>query len=103
MILVETPQSNVLHQRLIGFPEKVHEPDGTDEERKEDEGSLDGGPKRQRAQHGKLEHEQANKYAVAYDGPGPASRVLAMVHGVKKLVFVNKGANDEVDESEKSD
>lgn len=99
----DTTEGNKPHEGFVSAAVDDAEPDGGDDERDHEEGAGYGLFEEELAGSCELEEDEADKDAVADHAPAGASRVLAMVHGVEELVFVDGVAEGEVGEGGEED
>lgn len=92
----DTLERDELHQRLVRSAKYEEEPDTADDQRDQHDTSQQGFLERELPTDSDLEQNNANLYSIANHYPALASGVLAMVHGVEELVFVDETSNKEI-------
>ena len=94
--MVEASYSNEFHQRRVRPLVEHNEPDCEEDERYDQDGTVDRQTETDYSCHSSLENDDTDNHAVADYWPSLAGRVSAVVHGVKKLIFIDEAANDEI-------
>jgi len=92
-------ECNVSHQWFVASAVHQAKPNSQHRERYYEHGTFDGATESQLSSHGDLENNETNNDSVHNDDPAPSSRVLLVVHCIKKLVLVYKMANYEISQT----
>ncbi len=82
---------------------KYEEPDSGDKQRKYQKRAVEGFLRCQKTCHSNLKNEEANNDSIADDRPSLSGGTLTMIHGIEKLIFVDKAAHHKIDKAEKQD